>query len=259
MLLKIAKIPYWNSIPYFWHTPSQHNGIDLCWEDYIPSQLKEFDADIALCSLKNATGWSNQYHLMHDFCIATQKETRSVLLFSKNVISSCTDKTVGVTSETVTSILLLKTIFYHKYNIKNIQFELIKEKKLHNYDAILLIGNTALIYFLEKRYLPYFSHVYDLGIEWYNWHHQPFVFARWIAKSRLRTDILNDFQQLIKYNLQNFFKNESEILSTYLKSSSSNVSTHVLSDYIHLFDYRMTLDKEESIQNFLNLSSKLKT
>jgi chorismate dehydratase len=121
------------------------------------------------------------------WCIATRDQVKSVLLFTKEGWRDLEGKTIGITDETSTSVMLLKVLLEKKHGVAA------KFRRLHSgvndlrgFDAVLLIGDDALRH--TKSGLNGYELTYDLAKEWYDWQRLPFVFAVWGMKRSLPSE-----------------------------------------------------------------------
>ena len=66
-------------------------------------------------------------------------------------------------------------------------------------DAFLLIGDEAL---RQRRGVPGYPHLYDLGEEWHRWTGLPFVFARWVVRRDLNDDKVRWLEALLSRSIE---------------------------------------------------------
>jgi chorismate dehydratase len=112
-------------------------------------------------------------------------------------------KTIAVSSESDTSVALLKIILKEflslKCKFKTVKFRTLKSG-LSSFPAFLLIGDSAMKE-ARKRTAP---HVYDLAELWHKHTRLPFVFALWIVRKETvseKRELLNKLSSdLIKAN-----------------------------------------------------------
>ena len=174
----MGKIPYLNSEPFYYGL----NGAGLELYSLSPRALGQMaergEVDAAPLSLVDCLCLAERFEPLGDFCIATRREARSVLLFSRKPLEALEGATIAITGETSTSVQLLKVLLQHKYRIWPRAYVALGE----SCDAFLLIGDEAL---RQRHGSPEFPYRYDLGVEWYEWTGLPFVFALWVVRKDL--------------------------------------------------------------------------
>jgi len=118
----------------------------------------------------------DRFDLLGDFGIACEGPAHSVLLFSKRTIGTLGGARIGLSTESSTSVLLLRSILGAKYGLPGVTYE---RGEADGADARLLIGDEALRAATDGP--EDYPFVYDLGEEWHGWQALPFVFARWVV------------------------------------------------------------------------------
>ncbi|MEG0037029.1 MAG: MqnA/MqnD/SBP family protein [Victivallaceae bacterium] len=164
--------------------------------------------------------------------IAAYKQILSVNLYAKKgFFSSDRILTVGVTNETASSVILLKILahFHLKISIVTDEFQ---SQDYHSkfYDAVLLIGDTALL----KQTIPGYD-TYDLAHEWYKFTQLPFVFALFLVKDRM---FLKELQQIPETALR-FAENNETLLLKKARQLYPQFSLSMLKAYYKLCIYRL--------------------
>lgn len=176
--LRVGKIPYLNSEPFYYGL----NGAGLELYSLPPRALGRMaergEVDAAPLPLVDYFHLAERFEPLGDFCIATRREARSVLLFSRKPLEALDGATIAITGETSTSVQLLKVLLRHRYRVWPRAYVELEE----SCDAFLLIGDQAL---RHRQGSPGFPHLYDLGEEWYQWTGLPFVFALWVVRKDL--------------------------------------------------------------------------
>ena len=128
------------------------------------------------------------YLLLRDFSIASHGAVDSVLLCAHKPIDALNNHTIALTTESATSVLLLKLLLQAYIHIHVHYVQYTPNQHIHDgataqsFDAVLLIGNSA----LEAKYQQpaRYAYIYDLGALWYEWTQKPFVFAVWCAHDK---------------------------------------------------------------------------
>lgn len=182
-MLRIGHIEYANCTPIF--TALQHNFACANYQFVkgVPSRLNAMlrggEIDISPSSSIEYGKYPAKYYLLPDLSISSVGPVKSVLLFSRLPIEQLNNQTIGLTTDSDTSVNLFKIILKKNYGFVN-EFQrtpLPLREALDHFGALLLIGDAALQEGMQQRGL----HVYDLGELWYRFTGLPFVFALWIV------------------------------------------------------------------------------
>lgn len=184
MKLRIGQIEYANCTPIFTALKNNCDCSDYRFISGVPSTLNSMLAagEIDLCpssSIEYGKSFE-KYSLLPDLSISSIGVVKSVLLFSRVPINELANLTVGITTESDTSINLLKIILTKKYGFHNSfqRTSLPLPEAIQQHSALLLIGDTALKASMANHGL----YVYDLGELWHDFTGLPFVFALWIVR-----------------------------------------------------------------------------
>lgn len=241
MEIKLGRIPYLNSAVFYQDFPL--DLIDVV--DYVPRALsraaRRGEVDVGPVPLVTCFELEEQFMPLRDFCIAVKKKARSVLLFSKRPIEKLDGARVALTGESSTSVQLVKILFEFRYRVRPGVYVSTTDRES---DAILLIGDAALN---NRRGLPSYSLVYDLGELWHEWTETPFVFARWIVRRDLNPEALELLGELVAKSLERGMKRIDEIAST---RSDLSMTLDEVREYLHGFTYVLGEREKRSIDMF---------
>ena len=181
-MVRIGQIDYANCTPLFTALKAHFPCAGYRFVAGVPAELnimlRRGDIDICPSSSIEYAKNPDQYLLLPDISISSLGPVRSVLLFSRVPVEQLNNRIIGLTTESDTSVALLRILLGRKFNFRN-RFErtaLPLTEALEQFDAFLLIGDAALREGMKKQDL----HVYDLGELWYEFTGLPFVFALWI-------------------------------------------------------------------------------
>lgn len=184
MVINIGEIEYANCTPIFTALKKNFDCSGYRFVREVPSALNAMlsrgDVDISPSSSIEYGKSYEKYCLMPHISISSIGPVKSVFLFSRSPIEDLHKKTIGLTTESDTSVNLLKIILNKKYGHDNAfqRTPLQLHQALQSHEGLLLIGDAALKASLST---PGF-HVYDLGQQWYEFTGLPFVFALWIVR-----------------------------------------------------------------------------
>jgi chorismate dehydratase len=180
-MLRVGQIPYLNLEPFFFGLPVVAGpGVEL--HPMPPRAMGQLAAegglDAGAFSLMDSVRLEDRFEPLGNLCLACGGEVQSVLFFARRPIEEMAGATVAVTTETATSVVLLKLLLARRYRLRDVRYvELTAEGVAH---GCLLIGDEALRHRHGMEGLP---HRYDLAQEWAAWQGLPFIFARWMVRA----------------------------------------------------------------------------
>lgn len=184
MSLTIGHIEYSNCTPIF---TALQNNLDCTGYRFVrgvPAHLNRLlaagEIDVCPSSSIEYGKYPDRYLILPDLSISAVGPVKSVLLFSRVPLERLDGATIGMTTESDTSVNLLRIILATFQGFTN-SFErtgLPLAEALRSYPALLLIGDQALKGALEGGN----HHVYDLGELWHRATGLPFVFALWLVR-----------------------------------------------------------------------------
>lgn len=210
--LRIGRIPYANLFPLFYYLDKKCDCSSCRFINGVPSvlnkMLRQGKLDISPSSSVEYLRYKKHYQILPGLSISSSGPVRSILLFSKFPLNELGGKTIALSSESDTSVVLLKIILREFLSIKCRFKTLIGKsikKALSSNAAVLLIGDAAMREAERQSTvnsqqsnptLPPFTkgghrginhpslYIYDLGELWFRHTGLPFVFALWIVKKK---------------------------------------------------------------------------
>jgi chorismate dehydratase len=182
MTLRIGKIEYANCLPLFRALCSlgdTHHSFVHGVPARLNALLSTGDIDLSPSSSILYGFAPERYWLLPDLSISAVGPVRSVLLFSAAPIDSLNGCVIGLTSESDTSVALLKILLGKFYGFDNrfVRTDDMPGTASSAPGALLLIGDRA----LKEGLRPSGHFVYDLGELWYRFTGLPFVYALWLV------------------------------------------------------------------------------
>jgi chorismate dehydratase len=183
--LRIGQIEYANCTPIFAALQKNFDCNAYRFVKGVPSRLNRMlsvgEIDLSPSSSIQYAKSYTKYLLLPDLSISSDGPVKSVSLFSSQPIENLDGECIGYSSESETSIVLLKIILRKYYGYSN-NFRALEIAELSGAfeacPAVLLIGDTAI------KYASDFPGIYryDLGELWHTLSGLPFVFALWIIR-----------------------------------------------------------------------------
>ena len=180
-MLTIGQITYANCTPIFHELMKEFPADRYRMVRGVPAvlngMLRQGEIDLCPSSSIEYGRRADRYYLLPDLSISAIGPVKSVFLFSRVPIAELGGQTIGLTSESETSVVLLR-ILLQKYHGVTARFEQTSGLDLDRFAACLLIGDTALKTALARPD----GFCFDLGELWHGATGLPFVFALWIVR-----------------------------------------------------------------------------
>ncbi|MDP1745674.1 MAG: menaquinone biosynthesis protein [Bacteroidota bacterium] len=246
--IKVSVVSYLNSKPFLYGL--NHSGlineIDLQLD--IPSvcaqKLIEGKVDIGLIPVAVLPQLKEKY-IISDYCIGAEGKVASVMLYSKVPLQEI--KKILLDYQSKTSVLLVKVLAgnFWKIDPQWIPAKADYENDIEENTAAVIIGDRT--FELENKY-PY---SYDLAEEWQKFTQLPFVFACWVANKKLPDHFISEFNQALKYGIDNRTKLIAELVgqNTYSTDIAAYLNINIKYDY--------DSSKEKALKLFLGYISKM--
>jgi chorismate dehydratase len=208
--LRIGRIPYANLFPTFYYLENECDLDGYRFIEGVPStlnrMLREGKLDISPSSSIEYLKDKTRYRILPWFSISAAGPVGSILLFSRLPLQELRGKTIAVSSDSETSVALLKVICSEFFSLA-CKYRTMKLNRIGNpasCHATLLIGDEAmkeakrLSAVNRKKASEQSFFVYDLGELWFKHTGLPFVFALWIVREKI---ILNKGDLIKKFSL----------------------------------------------------------
>jgi len=273
-ILRIGRIPYANLFPFFYYLESECDNSIYRFINGHPSRLnkllREGLLDISPSSSIEYIRNKDEYSLLPFLSVSSIERIESIMLFSNMPINELHGKTVNLSSDSDTSVVLLKIIL-REFEGVMCRFRTATshdiKRLLSTSSAVLFIGDIAM---KEAKRLSLQNiktdsrgpthdglYLYDLGSLWYKHTGLPFVFALWIV----RNDVVEKNGALIKrlsldlYNAKQYiYKNLSSIAEK--APQRSFLSKDELIDYWRTISFDLTEKHLEGLNLFERYSLK---
>jgi len=259
--LKIGRIPYANLFPIFHYLDNHCDHSDYTFIKGVPSKLNKMlragELDISPSSSIEFLQNKNRYRILPWHSISSTGQIKSILLFSSMPLSELGGKTIAVSSESDTSVAMLKIILrefcsleckFRKTDLRSVK------NILSSCAAVLHIGDTAM---MEAQKLSAISHqpsalfTYDLGELWYKYTGLPFVYALWVVRKKALVEKTALIKKL-SYDLINAKKYADRKLSLIAREAPQRrwISEKDLVDYWNIISYDFTDKHLEGLRLF---------
>ncbi|OGW53467.1 MAG: hypothetical protein A2Y81_04230 [Nitrospirae bacterium RBG_13_43_8] len=285
--MKVGKIHYTNLFPIFYALQRECDCSRYEFIEGVPSTvnrlLRSGEIDISPSSSIEYLRYRKQYNLIEGHSISSKGPAGSIFLLSRRPIEQLGGKTILVSSQSDTSVVLLDIILKKFYTIECslIPTDESLDFLINNAEAFLSIGDDALkanktisnfkfqisnkdrnSSLITHHSLP--VNIYDLGELWYKNTGLTFVFALWIArkdcctkKAELRNNFIHDLQEAKISALQNLDKIARELRPSLLNRYSLNITEEELVSYWNGISYDLTEEHKKGLELFRKYSEEL--
>lgn len=203
--LIIGRIPYANLYPIFYYLDNKCDKAAYKFIKGVPSKLnqllREGELDISPSSSIEYLRNKNRYLILPWFSISSYGAINSIFLFTKLPLNELGGKTIAVSSESETSVVLLKIILKEFVSVK-CKFVTVTRRSvtslLESFSAVLHIGDAAMSE-AHKLAGPKSNEnifTYDLGELWDKYTGLPCVYALWVVRRKVASQKKDLIKQL---------------------------------------------------------------
>ena len=259
-MLRIGEISYLNCTPIFSVLKSRFSDDCYTFVSGTPAELNELlrRGDIDLCPSSSIEYAQNHdtYVILPNLSISAEGPVKSVLLFARRPIEELDGATIILTSESATSVALIRILLSRMYSFQNsyCRAEPGCVTLQDNCDALLLIGDAA----LKASGEACGCYVYDLGELWFKFTGLPFVFALWI----LRRDALVRESAAVKLLHERLVASKRIAIENYSQIADSLdrkewTSSEFLTNYWQTISYDLTSRHIEGLRLFYSYAAGL--
>lgn len=258
-MVRIGQISYLNCTPIFTALKELYPDSGYRYVPGVPAYLNGLllagQIEVSPSSSIEYARNHASYRFMPDLSISACGHVRSVLLFSRYPLEQLAGRSIGLTSESATSVVLLKILLRKYLGLEN-TFTVTDKPVvagLQEFAAVLLIGDQAL---KESIRETEDYRVYDLGALWQQFTGLPFVFALWLVREewyqRSRLEVL-----LLRDRLLAAKRESLASLERIAENNKGNggLSRNVLIDYWRTISYDLTPSHMEGVRHFFHCAA----
>lgn len=241
-MLKISAVSYLNTIPFI-HGLKQSEliktiDLQLDYPSICADKLINGTVDLALVPVAVIPKLKEAY-IISDYCIGANGAVDTVCLYSDVPIEEI--ESIALDYQSRTSVALLKILLNEYWQLNpefkkgNVGFE---ENIKGNY-AALVIGDRA--FALNTKH----AYIYDLSAIWKKMTGLPFVFAAWVANTKLPKDFIVSFNKALEKGLSNIDKALALEGDSYPNCKNPE-------DYLNnKISYNLDVEKQKGMELFL--------
>lgn len=259
-MLRIGEISYLNCTPIFSVLKSRFRDDRYTFVSGTPAELNELlrRGEIDLCPSSSIEYARNHdsYVILPGLSISAEGPVKSVMLFTRRPIEELDGATVLLTSESETSVALVKILLSRMYSLQNsfCRAEPGCVTLQDQCDALLLIGDAA----LRASGAADGCYVYDLGELWFQFTGLPFVFALWLlrrdafARDCAAVKLLHERLVVAKLIALDNYRQIADFLE-----KKEWTTSEFLTDYWQTISYELTPRHIEGLRLFYSYAAEL--
>lgn len=256
-LLRLGKIGYRNVLPIYHPLEQGMVKHDLEIVSGVPAELNEMmrqgELHLSANSSIEYARRPERYLLVPDLAIGCHGPVQSVLLLTREPVTTLDGQKVLVSAQTHTSAALLRILLDQRYKV-DARFQTgdatLQLSQGIRPPGILAIGDEA----LELRRHQAYPHVYDLGQEWLEWTGLPFIFGVWIvlrsAWQEHRVSLQRAMRQLLSAK-QWGQEHLSDLCG--LAAQDSSLDTLEMCSYFNGLSYNLRERELQGLQRFFGM------
>ena len=246
MTPRLGRIPYLNTEPFFADDEVRAAAVVEVPRGMI-DVARRGAVDLAPLPVVAAFDHPDLFRSVGSLGIAAAGAARSVLLHSRVPVERLAGACIGVIDDTATSVRLLRVLLQFRFDIGRSTFTGLN----HTADAVLLIGDRAL---LERRDPRIFPYELDLAAEWHAWTGLPFVFASWMARRGIELGACDAALEYLNLNLE---RNLADPDVIHRRRPDLGLSASVVATYLRTFLYRFDDRAWAGLERFRELDARL--
>ena len=242
----ISAVSYLNTFPFIYGLDNYNNFLkEVDIRKDIPSvcadKLINNEVDIGLIPVAEIGKLKNP-HVISNYCIGAVGKVETVLLLSDVPVQNI--QNIYLDYHSRTSVNLLRILIKNHWQVKVgfIEAEKGFEEEIKGNTAGLIIGDRAF------KYAGNFKYSYDLSEEWMKFTKRPFVFAAWVANKQLDEGFVNEFNNALKYGLENI----NQVVSMY-KNENPDSEINIKNYLEKNISYHLDVEKRRGMDLFLKM------
>ena len=241
-MLKISAVSYLNTIPFI-HGLKQSEliktiDLQLDYPSICADKLINGTVDLALVPVAVIPKLKEAY-IISDYCIGANGAVDTVCLYSDVPIEEI--ESIALDYQSRTSVALLRVLLKEYWQLNpelkkaNVGFE----ENIKGNHAALVIGDRA--FALNNKH----AYIYDLSAIWKEMTGLPFVFAAWVANTKLPQDFIISFNKALEKGLSNIDKALALEGDSYPNCENPE-------DYLNnKISYNLDIEKQKGMELFL--------
>ena len=185
--LRIGAVSYLNTKPlvYGFETLLPECTLRYDLPSRLADQLQAGELDVALIPSVEYLRHADDYQIVSNACIACRGPVWSVRLLCRVPVPEV--RSVALDEGSRTSAALARILLKEQFGLEPrlVPLAIDAQPDDAEADAVLLIGDRAM-----HPSAGIYHEIWDLGDRWCRWSELPFVFAMWVARKSIASDLL---------------------------------------------------------------------
>ena len=239
-LLRVGRMPYLNSAVFYQFLPEGPWQLTDMPPRAMARAVERGELQAGPLPVAEVFRLGDTLRRLGDIGVAATGPATSVQLFSRRPVEDVAGGRVGLTSESATSVQLVRILFRDWWRIEPGEYVGTDDSN----DALVLIGDTALE---ARNRLSGYPYRYDLGEEWYKLTGLPFVFATWVARADAPSGLTGDFQAALESALERGLARVDQIAA---ETTLFGQDAARAAQYVRHFTYRLGEDEYRGMGEF---------
>ena len=243
MTIRVGQIPYLNSIPFYSDLSCPEFELVSLVPRVMGECAREGQLDAGLLSLVDCLKLWDEFEPVGGMGLSIKGRVGSVALYSRVPMAELHGKVIGITTETATSVNLLRILLEKKEKVVPLEYSALDT--VDTCDAFLLIGDQALQKPEAGMAFPYY---FDLAWEWLQWKNLPFVFALWMVRRYVDTlykaKLAEKLEKSLKMNIGEQFESIKN------EATSDTMSADDVVQYLGRFRYLLEPEDWAAVNAF---------
>jgi len=240
MALTVGRVPDLHTEPFYFDMERRGIALYEMAPSALAAAITDGEIDAAPLPLVDCLRLADRLRPVAGFCVASMRQSNSVLLYSTKPISDLHGAHIGVTDTDTTPQQLLEMLLRVQYHIQPAAYVPLPAA----HDAFLLSGNEALRLRGGARGFP---HTYDLGAAWLDYTGLPCVFSRWMARQDIDPKALALLQDTLYVGLEEGVEALYELTEP---REDLLMLPRDVTRYIRGFRYYIGLSEQQAIERF---------
>jgi chorismate dehydratase len=255
--MKLGYIDYLNCYPFYHHLFENNHmqGVQVIsgYPSALNKMLAEEALDLSPISAATYPDIRDRILLLPQFCLSSVGYVGSVILVSRCPIEALHERTVGLTRASYTSVVLVKILLEKYYGVQPTYSSTAPFSTPVQTDAVLLIGNEAMIY----RSSPTL-HLYDLGEIWLQKTGYPVVFAVFGVRKAILKEFAPKIRNVIRYYHASIecLKQEKEKVISCAAAKYPDID-YDINRYFSLLRFEFTDDLKNALMYYLSVAGEM--
>jgi len=263
--LRLGQVDYLNCLPIYQAFEEGHVQLEAKLTKGAPAHLNQLflngKLDVTPISSIEFARNADQCYIIPDISISANGTVDSILLFSKVPVTELEERTVSLTQSSATSVVLLKILLEHYYQINNINYVTQAPDlpaMLQEADAALLIGDDAMLARAGLQNNDRGIYVTDLGEVWKEFTGEAMVYAVWVIHKQFADKYPEKADQVVRafHEAKKWAANHRESAVKKAVKRTPLLSGDIIAEYFTTIRYEFDEDYRRALLTYFDYAYK---